>query len=177
MPSASTVAGRIGWGLAVLMGVSLCLFQSCGDQWKSSVETFTFDDHSDRRLRFTETRGVECVTLEYQNMNPGRHQFEWRESGKDCAWMRVADSDRWMAGGQAEPVGGKSGWIFFGIVPAAAAEVEITLADGAHHTFTTRKMGNGTNRIYVDHVPGLDDRAKVVSLRLLDAQGGELHVY
>jgi hypothetical protein len=175
------VARRAAAGLLVLLALSGWLFVACGDEWKSSVVTFEFDVGDDYRVRITGSLGVECAKLERETLHD--RYVNWREVGKDCAWPRVAGGDGWLAGGRAEQVhserhsGRMPDWIFYGIVPAAAAEVEITLADGAPHRIATRKAGKGANRIYAYHLPGIGNRAEVVSLRLRDVQGGELRVY
>lgn len=174
-------ARRAAAGLLVLLALSGWLFMACGDEWKSSVVTFEFDESDDYRLRITGAFGVECAKLERETRYDP--YVNWREAGRDCAWPRVADGDGWLAGGRAEQVHSERhsrrmpDWIFYGIVPAAAAEVEITLADGAAHRITTRKAGKGANRVYAHQLPGIGNQADVVSLRLRDARGGELRVY
>lgn len=175
------VARRVAAGLFVLLALSGWLFLAYGDKWKGSVLTFEFDESDDYRLRITGAFDVECAKLEHETMHDPF--VNWREAGRDCTWPRVANGDGWLAGGQAAQVHSERhgrqmpDWILYGIVPAAAAEVEITLADGVPHRITTRKAGKGENRVYAHHLPGIGDRVEVVSLRLRDARGGELRVY
>jgi hypothetical protein len=177
----SRVARRVGLGVLLLLALSGWLFQACGDQWKSSVVAFESDEADDYRLRVTGALGDECAKLERET----RHDpwVTWREAGRDCAWPRVADGDGWLAGGRTEQVNSERqgrrtpDWICYGIVPATAAEVEITLAGGARHRIATRAAGKGGHRVYALLVPGAGDRAEVISLRLRDARGGELRVY
>jgi hypothetical protein len=157
------------------------LFLACGDEWKSSVVTFEFAEADEHRVRITGAFGPECVKLERREVvNP---DYRWLALGKDCTWPRVAGGDGWLAGGQAAQVHSlrhnrmMPDWILFGIVPAAAAEVEITLAGGATHRIITREAGRGAHRIYAQHLPGVGDKIEVVRLRLRDGQGGELRVY
>ena len=172
---------RVLTAFLVLLALSGWLFLACGDQWKSSVATFEFDDGDDYRLRITGAFGVECAKLDRETrLDPFVH---WREAGKDCAWPRVGGGDGWLAGGRAEQVHSERlgrrlpDWIFYGLVPAATTEVEITLSGGAPHRIPTRPAGHGANRVYALTLPGLGDRADVVALRLLDGRGGELRVY
>jgi len=174
-------ARRAVAALLVLLAASGWLFLACGDEWKSSVVTFESDEADDYRLRITGAFGVECAKLDRETRNDP--YVNWREAGKDCGWPRVAGGDGWLAGGRTEQVNSERlgrrlpDWIFYGLVPAAAARVEITLTAGPPHRIETRPAGGGANRVYALRVPGLGDRADVVALRLFDARGGELHVY
>ena len=170
-----SIARRTAATLLVLLVLSGWLFMACGEDWKKSVYTFDFADDSRYRIRITGgTFGDECVRLERY----ARHtrSANWKERGRECAWPRVAGGDGWLAGGQAEQVS-TADWLFYGIVPAAATEVVITLADGVPHPIATREAGGGANRIYAYHQAGLGDDVEVVDLRLRDARGGELPVY
>lgn len=170
-----SIARRTVGTLLVLLVVSGWLFTACGEDWKKSVYTFDSAENGRYRVRITGgTFGDECVKLE--RYSPHSRFTNWRERGRDCAWPRVAGGDGWLAGGKAEPVSGPD-WLFYGIVPAAATEVVITLADGVPHPVATREAGDGANRIYVHHQAGVGAEAEVVGLRLHDARGGELRVF
>ncbi|WP_433381074.1 hypothetical protein ACQPZX_16440 [Actinoplanes sp. CA-142083] len=152
----------------------------CSADWKSSV--FAFDlPGGDYRVRLTGSSGNgECARLERET---NFDEFtRWRTAGKDCAWPKVAGGDGWLAGGQVVRVSEDGGdqtkdWILFGIVPAAAAEVVLTLADGKERPAATKAAGGGANRLYALHVPGVGDSAEVISIVLHDARGGEIRVY
>jgi hypothetical protein len=152
----------------------------CSADWKSSV--FAFDlPGGDYRVRLTGSSGSgECARLERET---NFDEFtRWRTAGKDCAWPKVAGGDGWLAGGQAVRVGEDGGgqtndWILFGIVPAAAVEVLLTLADGKARPAASKAAGSGANRLYALHLPGIGDQAEVVSIVLHDAKGGEIRVY
>jgi hypothetical protein len=165
--------------LLVLLAVSGWLFMACGDDWKSSIYAFESGAADDYRVRLTGTYGGECAKLERETTTD--RYANWREAGRDCAWPRVAGGDGWLAGGNAEQLYSErrsrrtGDWIFFGIVPAAAAEVEITLATGPPHRIATR--AGGKHRIYAVLLPGLGASAEVTAVRLRDARGGELRVY
>jgi hypothetical protein len=95
----------------------------------------------------------------------------------------VTDGDGWLAGGQAVPVladgnaGAGNDWILFGIVPAAAVKVDLTLRDGKPRPAMVKAAGGGANRIYALHVPAAGDHVEVVAIALHDAKGGEVRVY
>ena len=152
----------------------------CSADWKDSAYTFGFEG-GDYRIRVTGSSGSECVRLEHEDRTS--RSGPWVGAGKDCAWPRVAGGDGWLAGGQAERVydrragGLTSDWLFFGIVPAAATEIVLTLDGGVPLRIATREAGKGANRIYAHHQPGVGDRADIVGLELHDAQGGEVRVY
>lgn len=175
------VLRRAAAGFLVLLALSGWLFLACGDEWKSSVVTFEFAEADEHRVRITGAFGPECAKLEHRTTNDP--YVNWVSVGKDCTWPRVAGGDGWLTGGKAAQVHSTRhsrqmpDWIVYGIVPAAAAEVEITLAGGATHRIATRAAGGGDNRIYAQHLPGVGDRIEIVRLRLRDAQGGELRVY
>lgn len=168
-------------GIVVLLMLSGWLYLMVGEQWRSSVVTFAFDESDDYRIRITGSFGVECAKLEREEV--GARYFKWPEAGLDCSWPRLPGGDGWLAGGQIERVhSDRHGrqtpdWIVYGLVPAAAVEVEITLSDRVSRRIATREVGEGANRLYAQHIPGLGDGVEVVGLRLRDAQGGELRVY
>jgi len=152
----------------------------CSADWKSSV--FAFDlPGGDYRVRLTgSSANGECARLERET---NFDEFtRWRTAGKDCAWPKVAGGDGWLAGGQAVQVvadrgGTTKDWILFGIVPAAATKVMLTLAGGKPQPAPIKPAGGGANRIYALHIPGAGDHAEVVAIDLLDARGGEVRVY
>ena len=151
----------------------------CSADWKSSV--FSFDlPGGDYRVRLTGSSGSECARLERET---NFDEFSrWQTTGKDCAWPKVSGGDGWLAGGQVVQVVEDKGdstkdWILFGIVPAAATEVVLTLADGKARRAPTRAAGGGANRIYALLAPGVGDRAELVAIVLHDGRGGEVRVY
>lgn len=167
--------------LFVLLAIAGWTYLAVGDRWKSNVVFFTLDEGDNYRLRVTGSFDVRCAKLERETFfDPF---VNWREAGKDCVWPAVADGDGWLAGGRVEQVNSERlgkrlpEAILYGIVPAAATSIEITLADGVPRRVATMASGHDAYRVYAAHVPDAGDRAEVVSLRLHDAQGGELHVY
>ncbi len=168
--------------MAVVCGAVLV---SCGEDWQESVYTFEFgsEGHGNQkyRIRLTGSGGDECLILE--RYSPHNRYEKWLESGKDCAWPRVAGGDGWLAGGQTQRVydstiNDYSGdWILWGIVPAAATEVTITLADGVPHRIATKEAGGGANRIYAYHQQDVEGMIELVAVELRDARGGEVRVY
>lgn len=167
--------------LLVLLAVAGWLYLAVGDRWKSNVVFFPLDEGDDYRLRITGAFGTECAKLERETFNDPYNN--WVEAGTDCAWPRVADGDGWLAGGLVEQVHSERvsrrlpDVIVYGIVPAAATEVEITLTAGEPQRIVTRAAGDGANRVYAVHVPGAGESVGVVALKLRDARGGELRVY
>ena len=167
--------------LLVLLAVAGWTYLAVGDRWKSNVAFFTLDEGDNYRLRVTGSFDVRCARLERETLSD--RYVNWREAGKDCAWPRVAGGNGWLAGGLVEQVHSERlgrrlpDVILYGIVPGAATSIEITLADGVPRRVATVASGHDAYRVYAVHVPGAGDRAEVVSLRLHDAQGGELHVY
>jgi hypothetical protein len=162
--------------LALTLGGGLTY---CSADWKSSV--FAFDlAGGDYRVRLTGSSGSECARLERET---NFDEFtRWRTAGKDCAWPRVAGGDGWLAGGQAVHVvadrgGSTTDWILFGIVPAVATEVVLTLADGKPRSAPSKAAGSGANRVYALHLPGLGDQAEITAIDLRDAKGGAVRVY
>ncbi|MFI6239288.1 hypothetical protein ACIBEF_05360 [Micromonospora sp. NPDC050795] len=167
--------------LLVLLGVSGWTYVAIGDRWKSNVAFFTLDEGDNYRLRVTGSFDVRCAKLERETFSDP--YVNWREAGKDCAWPRVADGDGWLAGGRVEQVHSERlgrrlpEAILYGIVPAAATSIQITLGDGTPREAATIASGHDAYRVYAVYVPDAGDRVEVVSLRLHDAQGGDLLVY
>ncbi|MEU8609605.1 hypothetical protein AB0C29_16545 [Actinoplanes sp. NPDC048791] len=165
----------------VLLAVAGWTCLAVGDRWKANVAFFALDQGDNYRLRVTGSSDVRCARLERETFNDP--YANWREAGRDCAWPRVAGGDGWLAGGLVEQVHSERlgkrlpDAILYGIVPAAATSIEITLTDGIPREVATIGSGHPAYRVYAVHVNGVGDRAEVVSLRLHDAQGGELHVY
>ena len=170
--------------LAVLVVLGLTLgggLTYCSADWKSSVFAFDLPGGAYRvRLTGSSANG-ECARLERET---NFDEFtRWRTAGKDCAWPKVTDGDGWLAGGQAVPVladgnaGAGNDWILFGIVPAAAVKVDLTLRDGKPRPAMVKAAGGGANRIYALHVPAAGDHVEVVAIALHDAKGGAVRVY
>lgn len=165
----------------VLLAVAGWTYVAVGDRWKSSIAFFKLDEGDNYRLRVTGSFDVRCARLERETFSD--LYVNWREAGKDCAWPRVADGRGWLAGGLVEQVHSERlgrrlpEAILYGIVPAAATSIEITLTDGMPRQVATMASGYDAYRVYARYVPGAGDRAEVVSLRLHDAHGGELNVY
>jgi hypothetical protein len=165
----------------VLLVLTGWLYLAVGDRWKSNVAFFALDEGANYRLRLTGAFGSQCAKLEHETFADPYNN--WVEAGRDCAWPRVAAGDGWLAGGGVEQVITRKGGsrlpdvILFGLVPAAAASVEITLAGGAPFRIPTEAAGDGPNGFYARHLPGAGERVEVVSVRLRDANGGELRVY
>jgi hypothetical protein len=167
--------------LLVLLAIAGLTYMAIGDRWKSNVAFFDLDEGDNYRLRVTGSFDVRCAKLERETFTD--RFVNWREAAKDCVWPRVADGGGWLAGGRVEQVHSERlskrlpEAILYGIVPAAATSVEITLADGVPRQIATTASGHDAYRVYAAHVPDAGDRAEVVSLRLHDTRGGELHVY
>ncbi len=175
------VAGRIVRTTAVLLVlVGGPVLVKCVPDWKDAVYTFPFEG-GDYRVRLTGSAGDECAKLEQEDRNS--RSGPWTQSGIDCEWPRVEGGAGWLAGGRATQVydgradGRTSDWLLYGIVPAAATEVVLTLADGVPRRIATRQAGEGANRIYAHHQPGVDGHLEIVAVDLRDAQGGEIRVY
>jgi hypothetical protein len=169
--------------VAILVVLGLTLgggLTYCSSDWKSSV--FAFDrPKGDYRVRLTGSSGNgECARLERET---NFDEFtRWRTAGKDCAWPKVSGGNGWLAGGRAVQLSEDGGgttpdWILFGIVPSAATEVVLTLADGKARPAPVKAAGGGANRIYALQVPGAGDGLEVVAIVLHDAKGGEIRVY
>lgn len=174
-------AGRlVGTTALLLVVVGGPVLVKCVPDWKDAVYTFPFEG-GDYRVRLTGAAGTECAKLEHEDRNS--RSGPWIQAGIDCAWPRVAGGGGWLAGGRAEQIYDRRAgsftpdWLFFGIVPAAATEVVLTLADGMPHRIATRPAGEGKNRIYAHHQRGIDGPAEIVAVELRDAVGGELRVY
>lgn len=175
-PRPRKIARRTLVALLILAVGSLWLLMACGEDWKRSL--YTFDVAGEKyRVRVTGGHfGPECVKAEHYA--PHTRYNNWSASAKDCAWVRVAGGDGWLAGGQAvevRPDERTEGWIFFGIVPAAATEVVLTLDGAAPHRIPTKAGGDGENRFYAFVQSGAE--ADLIGLQLHDAQGGELRVF
>jgi hypothetical protein len=166
--------------LLVLVVVTAWSFQAFGDLWKSHVAYFPRDGGHDYRLRVTGSADLRCAKLERRVFDDMYNN--WIELGRDCSWPRVAGGDGWLAGGQidylgAYPPDSPPGAILYGIVPAAAASVTITLTDRTSHDTATIDFGHDDFRVYALYVPGITAPAEVTALQLHDAAGGRVHVY
>jgi hypothetical protein len=165
----------------VLLAVTGWTYLAVGDRWKDNVAFFSLDEGDDYRLRVTGSFDLRCAKLERETFSD--RYVNWQEAGKDCAWPRVAEGDGWLAGGRVEQVYSERlsrrlpDVIVYGIVPAAATSVEIVLTGGTRRQVATMASGHDAFRVYALYVQGVGDRAEVVSLRLRDGRGGELHVY
>jgi hypothetical protein len=152
--------------------LSMAVLSSCAPDRKSSLYRWTLSG-GDYRMRLTGGFGTECVVLEREH--PRARYDSWPEQGKDCAWARVTGGDGWLGGGQQVPVG-TEGHLLFGIVPAAATEVVVTMTGYGTRRIPTKPAGDGQNRVYADFVPG-DGGAQIAGLTLRTATGEALHVY
>lgn len=160
---------RVLAAFLILVALAAWLYAAQGDRWKDSVAAFDMTTTEDYRLRITGAFGAHCAKLEQETFTDPYNN--WFERGRDCAWPRVADGDGWLAGGGIERIKGE-GMILYGLIPAAAAEVEILLTDGGPHRIPAQPAGQ--DRFYGAHVKAEGD---VISVRLRDANGGELRVY
>jgi len=167
--------------LLVLLAVAGWTYVAIGDRWKDNIVFFTLDEGDNYRLRVTGSFGTRCAKLERETFTDP--YVNWREAGKDCPWPRVAEGDGWLAGGRVEQVNSERlgrrlpDVIAYGIVPAAATSIELTLTDGTKRQVDTMASGHDAYRVYALYVPAAGDRTEVVSLRLRDGRGGELRVY
>jgi hypothetical protein len=150
--------------------------------WQDRAYEFRHE-RGDLRVRVVESQGRVCAELRQENRHT-RSIHRWTSRGKDCAWPPVTGGDGWLAGGQAFQVldsGHTSGvtpdWLFYGVVPDAAAEVRLTLSGGATLRIPTRPAGKGGLRVYAHQELNAGDRITVTAVRLRDAQGGEIRVF
>jgi hypothetical protein len=162
--------------VVLLLAVGLPFYSVFSPSWESRVYDFPrYGRESDFRVRIVESAGRICAELREEKVNT-RDFMRWMTRGKDCAWPAVAGADAWLAGGQAHQPSGTRDRLFYGIAPAAAAEVRLTLSTGAALRIPTKAAGEGGLRVYAHYAPDAGDAVTVTAVRVLDASGGELRV-
>jgi hypothetical protein len=84
--------------------------------------------------------------------------------------------DGWLAGGQSHEIEEEKGsWLYYGIVPAAATEIVLTLGDGPR-TIPTTAAGAGGNRVYATVMQAIGEDYGIYGVELHDGRGQVLHV-
>ena len=166
--------------LALVCG--LPFYVTFSPNWEDRAYEFPNDD-GDFRVRVVEADGLVCAELKQENRH-NRSVHRWSRRGLDCAWPAVAGSDAWLAGGQSYQMTDSSGntvatpnWLFYGIVPGAAAEVRLTLSTGAELRIPTRPAGLGDVRVYGRQERLAATDVVVTGVDLRDAEGGRIRVH
>jgi hypothetical protein len=172
------------------VGVLVVLALACGvpfyvtfsPDWEDRAYDFP-NDHGggDFRVRVVESNGRACAELRQENLHTSDIP-RWSTIGKDCAWPAVT-GDAWLAGGQAYRINDTSSntvatadWLFYGIVPGAAAEVRLTLSTGTTLRIATRQAGKAEQAVYAHLQPDAGIETTIIGVQLRDAADGEIRV-